>query len=311
MILAIDIGGTNTKMALVEAGGLIRHSNSCRTNIRSEVDFIDSVLFQIDSYITTTKEIKGIGLSAPAVVGNNLVDPANLPINGSYPLVQILEKRFDLPVSLIKDSQAFLIGEVFYGSAIGYSNVALISIGTGLGSALMINGQIYNGSYGLGSEIGHTILIPNGRSCSCGKKGCAEAYISARAIQKNYAEGIKKIGHTNLHTLNNSAHDVYLLACSNNKQAKDALKQTGKYLGILLANLIHTCTPDVVILSGGVMESSTSIIEPAINTMNQMLLEPYKNKTKVIRGSKNYNAALLGAAHQAQNKIINYKIKVG
>jgi glucokinase len=195
--IGIDIGGTNTKIGLVDIDGNFRAENNIPTAKYLEIeDYIEALAQAINESLSSVTEnyvLKGIGIGAPNgnYYNGSIEFAPNLNWKGKIPLAELLNKNFRVPILLTNDANAAAIGEMIYGAAKGMKNFIMITLGTGLGSGIVVDGKLVYGHDGFAGEVGHTIYDPNGRECGCGRKGCLETYASATGIRKTALELLK------------------------------------------------------------------------------------------------------------------------
>ena len=242
----------------------------------------------------------------------NIEYAADLPWKGIVPLGDIFKKVSGYPVIVTNDANAAAVGEMVYGGAKGMKNFVVITLGTGLGSGFVVNGELVYGSYGFAGELGHTIVRPgrDGRDCNCGRKGCLETYVSATGIKRtvyklladsNLESELRDVSFNNL-----SSIMVSEAAKRGDKIAIKAFEHTGEMLGFKLADVVAHTDPEAIFLFGGLALSGGLIIEPTKKHMEENLLEIYKNKVKLLpSGIKSKNAAVLGASALVWQKLEN------
>lgn len=305
LAVGVDIGGTNTVIGIVDKKGKIFARASFKTSTCKTIEvFTDTLKESLNNCINDIKDpysLLGIGIGAPN--GNfytgTIEYAPNLPWDGKVEIVNKIEEKCDLPVYLTNDANAAAMGEMTFGGAKGMDNFAVITLGTGLGSGLVVNGSLVFGSDGLAGEMGHVIVERNGRLCGCGRKGCLETYASATAIVRTVNE-LLAYGDTDssllkLDTI--TAKDIYLAAKDKDEIALKAFQITGEYLGEALANLVAINGPQAIFLFGGLALSGDYILKPTLENMEKNLLEVYKGKVKLMISSiSEYDAAILGAA---------------
>lgn len=308
LAIGIDIGGTNTKFGLVDKNGNCFYEGSIKTHQYENVeDFVRDLSTELSKIIVTTSadkhDIKGIGIGAPN--GNyfkgTIEFAPNLRWKGIIKFADLFKKYFYYPVILTNDANAAAIGEMIYGAAMRMKDFILITLGTGLGSGFVANGDMIYGHDGFAGELGHTIIIPDGRQCGCGRKGCLEQYASATGIVKtaiemidySYSDSIlKKYNKEEI-----TSKIIFEAAKSGDKIALDAFDYTGKMLGLGLANAVAITSPEAIILFGGLSLAGDYILKPTKKYMEENLLDIYKNKVKIIPSALNdKNAAILGAS---------------
>lgn len=307
LCIGIDIGGTNTVLGVVDADGNFSAENSISTKKYQKIDdFVKAlnncIKESLDS-INTNYVLKGIGIGAPnGNYYNGTIEYApNLNWNEIIPLSDMLNKHFHVPVVLTNDANAAALGEMIYGAAKNLNDFIVITLGTGLGSGLVVDGKVLYGHDGFAGEIGHTIYDPNGRKCSCGRKGCLETYASATGIKRTVIELLKnqetksllnKIPENEL-----DSKDIYEAAVKGDKIALEAFDYTAKILGLKLADSIAYTSPEAIFLFGGLALSGDYILKPTKKYMEENLLKIYKNKVRLeLSGLMGKNAAILGAA---------------
>lgn len=307
-VVGIDIGGTNTVFGIVDARGTIIASGSIKTNKFNEVeDYINELhteLFRLLEQNNATDKIMGIGVGAPnGNYFNGTIEFApNLPWRGVIPLAQMLTDRFGIPVSLTNDANAAAIGEMTYGAARGLKDFIMITLGTGVGSGIVVNGQLVYGHDGFAGELGHVIVRPNnGRLCGCGRTGCLEAYTSATGVARTAREFLEvRNDPSSLRQIpiqDITSKDVYDAAITGDKLALEIFDYTGKILGEAFANFIAFSSPKAIILFGGLAKAGDLILKPIKEAMDRNTLNIYKGKVKIMFSElKESDAAVLGAS---------------
>ena len=307
-VVGIDIGGTNTVFGIVDARGTIIASGSIKTNKFNEVeDYVNELhteLFRLLEQNNATDKIMGIGVGAPnGNYFNGTIEFApNLPWRGVIPLAQMLTGRFGIPVSLTNDANAAAIGEMTYGAARGLKDFIMITLGTGVGSGIVVNGQLVYGHDGFAGELGHVIVRPNnGRLCGCGRTGCLEAYTSATGVARTAREFLEvRNDPSSLRQIpiqDITSKDVYDAAITGDKLALEIFDYTGKILGEAFANFIAFSSPKAIILFGGLAKAGDLILKPIKEAMDRNTLNIYKGKVKIMFSElKESDAAVLGAS---------------
>jgi glucokinase len=314
LVIGIDLGGTGTKFGIVDRDGNVLFSSEISTKKHTTVEsFIDELYDALSELITRsggTGRIKGIGVGAPN--GNyytgTIEYAPNLPWKGIIPLAELLEAKFKLPVTLTNDANAAAIGEMMYGAAKGMKDFIMITLGTGVGSGIVANGQVIYGHDGFAGELGHTIVIPDGRyHKGTGKKGPLEAYASATGVRLTAIEILEKTTQPSL--LRDVPEDqldskaVYDAAVQGDKVALEIFEFTGKILGLSLANAIMFSSPEAIILFGGLTKAGDLILKPTKKHMEENLIQVFQNKVKILVSHlKESDAAILGASALAWEK---------
>ncbi len=311
--IGIDVGGTNTVFGFVDEGGVCIYESSILTHADQDADQLFGRLFKkVDDDFkkySSDYELIGIGIGAPNA--NYYKGTVELPPNLNWGIVNVLEivkKYSPLPSAITNDANAAAIGEMIFGAAKGMKDFIVITLGTGLGSGIVVNGELVYGSDGFAGEIGHTIVDPNGRECGCGRKGCLETYASASGIRRTVYE---LIATTNIPSeLRNLSYnqltskDIADAANNGDKLALAAFDFTAKILGLKLADSVAYLSPDAVILFGGLALAGDLIFVPAKRYMEEYMLNIFKNKVKLLPSAlPGAHAAVLGASALIWNEL--------
>jgi glucokinase len=308
LAVGIDIGGTGTKFGIVDRSGNILFSSEISSRNHEEVEgFIEELYQNLHTMIERAGgpgRIKGIGVGAPN--GNyytGTVEYApNLPWRGIIPLAKMIEAKFKLPVVLTNDANAAAIGEMMYGAAQGMKDFIMITLGTGVGSGIVANGHLIYGHDGFAGELGHTIIIPNGRLHEgTGKKGSLESYASATGVRLTTLEMLQSSKEPSL--LRDIPPDkidskkVFEAAVEGDQLAKDIFEFTGQILGLALANFVMFSSPEAIILFGGLTKAGDLILKPTRENMEANVIQVFQNKVKILVSHlKEADAAILGAS---------------
>jgi len=307
--IGIDIGATNTDIGLVRSDGTVvdHHILSSQQYAEAEpyMRDIEQGIRQLMRQ-NGNVEITGIGIGAPN--GNYQTaaiekDTANLRIKEQIPLGEVLGRSFGVPVALDNDANAAALGELVYGGAKGMQHFIMLTLGTGVGSGIVCDGRLLHGAHGAAGEWGHAIVNPDGRVCSCGRKGCVETYASARGICQTYLEELEAAGVPVTDDLRNSltCKQVGEAANQGNPIALRAYARTAYWLGISLANAAAFSEPEAIFLMGGPTRAGKALMEPLQKSFDDHLLFLYKGKIKLQLSQLSSNdAAILGAAALAR-----------
>ena len=307
-VVGIDIGGTNTVFGIVDARGTIIDNGSIKTGKHSKIeDYVNELyenLFQLLEKNEAVDKIAGIGVGAPnGNYFNGTIEFApNLPWRGVLPLADMLSEKFGIPVALTNDANAAAIGEMTYGAARGLKDFIMITLGTGVGSGIVVNGQLVYGHDGFAGELGHVIVKPvNGRACGCGRTGCLETYASATGVARTAREFLEiRKDNSLLRQIpiqDITSKDVYDAAIAGDQIAKDIFEYTGDILGEAFANFTAFSSPKAIILFGGLAKSGDLIMKPIKESMERNMLNIYKNKVQLLFSElKESDAAVLGAS---------------
>ncbi len=307
-VVGIDIGGTNTVFGIVDARGTILSSGAVKTQVYTEVEeYVDEVCKNLLPLIIAQggiEKIKGIGIGAPNgnYYSGTIEFAPNLPWKGMIPLAALFEERLGIPTALTNDANAAAVGEMTYGAARGMKDFIMITLGTGVGSGIVINGQVVYGHDGFAGELGHVIMRrENGRLCGCGRHGCLETYCSATGVARTARELLA--ARTDQSLLRNipsesiTSKDVFDAAIQGDKLAAEIFEFTGKLLGEALADFISFSSPEAIVLFGGLAKSGDLIMKPIQNSLDANVLQVFKGKAKLLVSElKDSDAAVLGAS---------------
>ena len=297
-VVGMDIGGTNTVFGVVDSRGNVLASDSVKTqqydNIDDYVDAVCKKLLPLLSQFGGAEKIKGMGVGAPNgnYYSGTIEFAPNLPWKGIIPLASMFEERLGIPTALTNDANA---------AARGMKDFIMITLGTGVGSGIVINGQLVYGHDGFAGELGHVIVDRNGRACGCGRKGCLETYCSATGVARTAREFL--VQRTEPSLLRNipadeiQSKDVYDAAVKGDKLAQDIFEFTGRILGQALADFIAFSSPEAIVLFGGLAKSGDYIMKPIQKAIDENILKIYAGKTKLLLSQlKDADAAVLGAS---------------
>lgn len=306
--IGIDIGGTNTKFGIVDHRGNILYRGVIATgkheNVEQYLEELHQALILAIEEVGGQNTIKGIGIGAPN--GNfytgTIEYAPNLKWKGIVPLVKLVQDKFQLPAALTNDANAAAVGEMMYGAAKGMKDFIVITLGTGVGSGIVINGQLVLGHDGFAGELGHTIVVPNGRlHWSTGHRGSLEAYASATGVSLTAIEFLQQTTEDSL-LRRYSSEAINSLLIHECALLGDAIAQrvyafTGKILGEALANFVMFSSPQAIILFGGMTKAGEILLQSTQTHMEKNLLPIFQNKVKLIFSELNEaDAAILGAS---------------
>lgn len=306
VILGIDIGGTYTKFGFVTKNGEILTASRFNTGAKMPFPlFMD----QLETGINTLKAALdpkyapvAIGVGAPnanAQTGQMEHAP-NFNWGTEVPLAKSIESRLALPVSLANDANAAALGELVFGIGKGMKNFVVLTLGTGLGSGIIVNGHLLTGSHGVAGELGHVNVVPNGRQCNCGLRGCLETYVSVTGMKRTVFElmatmaqdsPLRKISFEEM-----TGVDISNAAIDNDAVALKAFGQTAEFLGCQLADTAAHLDPEAFILLGGLSKAGDILLLPTIASMEKNLFSAYKGKIKVLLSDSPGEHAVIGAA---------------
>ena len=307
-VVGIDVGGQTSKIGVVDARGTVLAQTVIRTdtyeNIEPFIVELSDAVKKVIKEAGVEGNVRGIGVGAPngnyytgtienapnLRWGHNRVEFAKL----------LSEAMGGMPVALTNDANAAAVGEMTYGAARGMKNFIMITLGTGVGSGIVINGEVVYGHDGFAGELGHTAAVRNnGRACGCGKTGCLEAYCSAMGVARTAREWLELTDEPSvLRNLDNIASkDVYDAAKDGDKLALKIFEFTGKILGRSFADFVAFSAPEAIVLFGGLARAKEFLTEPIEEAMNANLLPLWRNKVKIVYSQlKESDAAILGAS---------------
>lgn len=309
-VVGIDVGGQTSKIGVVDARGDVLAQTVIRSDIYgdSAEAFIDALAEAVKSCIKNAGkegQIRGIGVGAPN--GNYYTGEVAFAPNLAWAakkavkFAELLTAKMDgIPVSLTNDANAAAVGEMTYGAARGMKNFIMITLGTGVGSGIVIDGKIVYGHDGFAGELGHVNVVRhNGRTCGCGRTGCLEAYCSAMGVARTAREWLEMSNEPSLlrECEKITSKDVYEAAKEGDKLALRIFDYTGTLLGTALSDFIAFSAPEAIVLFGGLARSKEFLTEPITKAMNGNVLNIWKNKVKLVYSSlKEADAAILGAS---------------
>ncbi|MCC6542439.1 MAG: ROK family protein [Flavobacteriales bacterium] len=297
MIAGIDIGGTTSKIGLVANGRVVRQLRIPTTGHADDHAFADALAEQVRTLARKHAEgpVKAVGIGAPnANQFTGIIEMApNLPWKHDVPLARMLGDRLGVPAVLGNDANAAALGEWRYGAGQGIQDLLVVTIGTGVGSGFIVNGQLMLGSAGNAGELGHMTLVVDGRACTCGRKGCLEAYVSIRGMRQTYAElsdDLEVLKDEGVKCIADAAHQ-------GDPAAVRTFEETVRWLAVGLANAVAVTGPRRVVLFGGIVRSGDLLMTPLKKRFNEALLNIHQGRVDLTTSAlPDDDAALLGAA---------------
>lgn len=314
LTIGIDIGGTNTAIGAVNEKGEVVDQKCIPTPSHGQVDkYINAIADAISDLekkvlsINPDAEVLGIGIGAPnGNFYNGTIEHApNLSFKGVVPFTEKLKKKYPKykdSIALTNDANAAAIGEMIYGGAKGMKNFAMFTLGTGVGSGLVVDGDLVYGADGFAGECGHTTLIPGGRKCGCGGYGHLETYCSAPGMKRTAFEIIARDNASDSILADKSfnkleSKTIFEAAEAGDKVALEVFEKTGHWLGISIADTVHHISPEAIFLFGGPTSAGDYIFKSTIKSMENHLIPVFKNKVKVLKSELSLgHAAIVGAS---------------
>lgn len=318
--VGVDIGGTNTAIGVVDEQGHVLTKDNISTPSHGDINqYVEDLSAAINKLITNAKlmneelEIIGIGVGAPNgnYYSGTIEFAPNLSFKGVVHVVKLLKEHFPEleAIALTNDANAAAIGEMIYGGAKGMKNFVMYTLGTGVGSGVVVNGDLVYGHDGFAGECGHTTLVPGGRLCGCGAKGHLEAYCSAPGMKRTAFELLAKYNAVDSPLANHTFNDltskmIYDAAVAGDKVALEVFELTGHYLGQGIADTIHHLSPEAIFLFGGPLAAGDLIIKPTKASIEEHLLPIFKNKIKLLPSKLDAgDAAIVGASALAWKEL--------
>lgn len=308
-VIGLDLGGTNSVFGIVDSRGEIKATTAIKTqgydNVEDYVDACVKALEPVIEQVGGIGQIKAMGIGAPN--GNYYNGTIEFAPNlswghdGIVPLADMFKQRLGIPVALTNDANAAAIGEMIYGVARGMKNFIMITLGTGVGSGIVVNGQLVYGSDGFAGELGHVIVRRDGRPCGCGRKGCLETYCSATGVARTARELLSSTDQpSSLRELNPdeiTSLDVAIAAEKGDKLANDIYEFTGRILGEACSDFAAFSSPEAFIFFGGMTKAGDLIMKPIKKAYEENVLKIYKDKAQfLVSGLEGSSAAVLGAS---------------
>ena len=308
LVIGLDLGGTNSVFGVVDSKGEIIATTSIKTQAYPSVDqyIMESVkaIKQIAEQVGGIEKIRAMGIGAPC--GNyykgTIEHAANLVwAKGIVPLANMFVNELGIPVVVTNDAKAAAMGEMKYGVAVGMNNFVELTLGTGVGSGIVANGQLIYGFDGFAGELGHMIVEPDGRPCGCGRKGCLETYCSATGVVRTaiamLEESPEATSLRDIATDKLTSYEVYKAAMAGDTMAQEVFKQTGRRIGIACANIATFLSPEAFIFFGGLAQAGELLLRPIEEAYNENVLSLYKGKARfLMSGLDGAKAAILGAS---------------
>jgi glucokinase len=304
LVFAIDLGGTHLRVALVDVTGRIVQQLKQETPKGDSANCVVAALVHAaDAWHTFKPQVIATSIMVPGAVDSNkavVLGAPNLPSLIDFPLKAELERQLGWPVFLENDANAAAVGEMWLGAARGCRDVVSVTLGTGVGGGVILDGKLWRGSHGSAGEIGHTTVDPfSGLKCKCGNTGCLELYASATAIVRMTKEKLSLFPQSELKADGLTAERVYEAGRNGDELARVVFKRFGMYLGIGLANLINFIDPEIIVIAGGAVNGWDLFAADMYREVEERAFRATAQQIRIARAECGDNAGLLGAARLA------------
>ncbi len=303
-VLAADVGGTNTRMAVVTDAGeiltLLKKSTRCKEGREEMMKFLVSFAREtIEESQLPTEKICGMGIGFPGPLNAEsgiIFNPPNLTGWDNVPLKDILEEELKMPVSVENDANCAALGEWWKGAGTGTNSMVCITLGTGVGGGIILDGKVWHGASCIAGEIGHTTVIRNGIKCTCGNEGCLEAYASSRGIIERVNIALSEKRDKEKFQPIEKLKQLDQLVMQGNEIILNVIKETGVIVGIAVANLANLLNPEMVVLFGGVTNLGENLITPLREEVKKRAFKKATESLRIEVAKLGDNSGILGAA---------------
>ena len=306
--IGIDLGGTNIHTGIVNSKGAVLARKFIPTLVSEGVDRVIERLCQVIRELMEgypSADFQGIGIGAAGIIDiaeGEIVSSPNFPGWRNVPIRGIISGRFGMQVILDNDANAAIFGEQWAGAGIGKRSLIGLTLGTGVGGGIILDGLLWHGSDGMAGEIGHMTIVPDGRRCSCGNRGCLEAYASATAILNRTIESMPSHPENNLLEIAQikdpselTSEKIFQAACSGNEPAKEIFRETGVYLGLAIGSLINILNPEIFIIGGGASQAWDFFYPAMMEEIGNRALKEPAERISVVPTKLGNDAGLIGA----------------
>lgn len=304
-VIGVDLGGTKIATGLLDpTGSLLARSQKATAGLRSSEEVIATIVETIKE-VRGQRDIGGIGVASPGMVDSKngiILNGVNLPDWDGISLQSELEERLGISVRLINDANAAAWGEYIYGAGRGSQSMVYVTLSTGIGSGLVLDGRLFLGTSSFAGELGHTVVDPHGALCGCGQRGCWETFASGTAIARIAHEAIaKSAAASQMNLLADeegvpvSAKHVFQAAGKGDALAGEVLEQIIHYTGLGLMNIIHSFNPDCIVIGGGVSRAGAAFFEPLLKKTEELVMEPYRGTFAIKPAELKDDVGIIGA----------------
>src|SRR5215510_9398152 len=309
LVFAVDLGGTHLRVALVDGTGrILKQLKQGTPKGDSAACIVNALANAAEQWSDERERVVATSIMVPGAVDSDkavVLQAPNLPSLVNFGLKAALEQRLGWPVFLENDANAAAVGEMWLGAARGCSDVMSVTLGTGVGGGVILDGKLWRGSHGSAGEIGHTTVDPfSGLKCKCGNTGCLELFASATAIVRMTREQLSLFPGSTLKSEDLNAAKVYDAGRSGDELALAVFKRFGMYLGIGLANLINLIDPQIIVIAGGAVNGWDLFATEMYRQVEERAFHAIAQQVRIARAECGDNAGLLGAARLAQTALV-------
>lgn len=318
LLIGVDLGGTNMRMGMVTSDGRMVHRLILPTRVTLGLDkVVERIIKAIQEVINQTivpgNQIKGIGIGSPGTIdiqSGIIISSPNFPKWKQVPLKHMIEEKLSIPTFMDNDANAFAFGEKWVGAGKEVQSLVCLTLGTGVGGGIILNGRIWHGADGMAAEIGHMTVLPDGLKCNCGNYGCLESYASASSIVRRVCNAIQSgkltmvLDYAKGNLENITSDLVYQAALKGDELAIHIMNETATFLGIGIANLINLLNPEMIVVGGGLTNAWDIIYPVTLKEVQKRALSEMAKRVKIVRASLGDNSGIIGAAGIAYFNLI-------
>jgi len=308
-VIGIDLGGTNIKAGVLDSSGNIIASDSAPTEAQAGADVVVENICKAARKVSkgariAWKDIKAVGIGSPGPIdfqkGMILTAP-NLPGFVNFPLKMLLVDKLKKPVTLENDANAAAFGEFWAGAAKGVRHMVMLTLGTGVGGGIIIDGDVLHGAMGSAGELGHMIINYDGPRCACGNRGCLEAYASATATVRRFADAVRSGRESALAGRIERGEEItskmiHEAAVAGDELSRRVIEDTGRYLGIGIVSILHSINPARVVLSGGLINAGDMLMRPLVEEVHSRAFKKVAEGSEIVFATLGEAAGFIGAA---------------
>jgi len=317
VLIGVDLGGTNVRIGIVAPTGRVLKKEEypldpSQGGLKIVEELVSNLKNLLQKRIGKNNQLLGIGIGIAGAIDmkrGRMIHSPNIPDLNGFGIREFIKKRISAPIAIENDANAFALGEGWVGAAKGSKCYCGITLGTGVGGGIVINGEILHGSRGMASEVGHMLIDPEGPLCGCGGRGCLEAYASATGIRRMALEAIERgEGKEILRRAGGKREEVtsekvFEAAQSGDKAAQMIFHEMGRFLGLGLVNLIHLFDPEKIVIGGKASRAWDFFIKTAMDVVMERAMEGSREKVKIVQAKCGDDAGILGAAYVSLRSI--------